>query len=312
MTKPKMLQNDAKKEKALESAERIIRQRKLSILMLPLSFILSNIVLRNFLRDIALRNLIWVSMAIVLCSIFPSVYFIRRRKESLSADNIYFILAIDFVIELIFLLLIFYLAAPIMMYYFGSVTLIVAPALVLYNILSNPIFNSRKYSTFFFLFSCLFLALFSLLEYFNLYPLSAFNFPVKLGEPRIIMASFSIGLTFLAFIQLYVDNFWEMFRRQAKELETLNEELEQRVQERTSQLEEAKSILEIKVKARTKELEELTQGLDRKVRERTQELQKKVDELEKFHQLTVGRELKMIELKKAIEKLESEGKLKKE
>ena len=305
MTKTKILQNDAKKEKALESAERIMRQRKLSILIVPLFFILSNIVLRNFLQDVALRNLIWVSMTVVLCSIFPSVYFIRRRKESLSADNIYFILAADFAIELIFLLLIFYLTAPIMIYYFGSIALIVAPSLVLYNILSNPIFNSRKYSTFFFLFSCLFLAIFSLLEYFNLYPLSAFNLPIKLGEPRVIFSSLSIGLAFLVFIQLYVDNFWEMFRKQAKELETLNEELEQRVQERTSELEEAKSILEVKVKARTNELEELAKSLEEKVRERTKELQKRVDELEKFHKLTVGRELKMMELKKEIKKLKN-------
>jgi hypothetical protein len=74
-----------------------------------------------------------------------------------------------------------------------------------------------------------------------------------------------------------------------------------------------RATLEIKVKARTRELEELTQTLEEKVKERTKELQektielqKKVAELEEFHKLTVGRELKMMELKKEIERLKKE------
>lgn len=48
----------------------------------------------------------------------------------------------------------------------------------------------------------------------------------------------------------------------------------------------------------------LRENLEKKVEERTRELQKRVEELEKFHQLTVGRELKMVELKKRIKELE--------
>jgi nitrate/nitrite-specific signal transduction histidine kinase len=70
--------------------------------------------------------------------------------------------------------------------------------------------------------------------------------------------------------------------------------------------EESKAILEIKVKARTRELEELSQTLESRVEERTKELQKKIDELERFRRLTVGRELKMIALKKEIKALEKE------
>jgi len=50
----------------------------------------------------------------------------------------------------------------------------------------------------------------------------------------------------------------------------------------------------------------LQENLEKKVKERTKELQEKVEELEKFHKLTVGRELKMIELKKEIKKLKEE------
>lgn len=72
------------------------------------------------------------------------------------------------------------------------------------------------------------------------------------------------------------------------------------------EISDAKQILEIKVKARTKELEELARSLDDKVRERTKELQEKIEELEKFQKLTVGREIAMIELKKEIKRLEAE------
>ncbi|MFH1036733.1 MAG: hypothetical protein V1756_01520 [Patescibacteria group bacterium] len=74
------------------------------------------------------------------------------------------------------------------------------------------------------------------------------------------------------------------------------------------EIEEARMTLEIKVTARTSELKELAESLEVKVTERTKELQEKIDELGKFHRLTIGRELKMIELKEEIKKLKEEGK----
>ena len=58
------------------------------------------------------------------------------------------------------------------------------------------------------------------------------------------------------------------------------------------------------------ELEKTKTALEGKVRERTEELVKRIDELEKMQQLIVGRELKMIELKKEVEKLEKRSKAK--
>ena len=103
-------------------------------------------------------------------------------------------------------------------------------------------------------------------------------------------------------------------------LDKAKEELEKRVKERTKELEkrtielertqkeleETKTILEIKVKARTRELEDLNRTLEEKVRERTKELQEKVDELNKWYQLTVGREIKMSELKEENKRLKEE------
>ena len=66
----------------------------------------------------------------------------------------------------------------------------------------------------------------------------------------------------------------------------------------------AKEILEERVKERTKELEtakDIAEG-------RAKEIEKRKEDLEKFYKLTVGRELRMIELKKQIKELEEKMK----
>jgi len=65
-------------------------------------------------------------------------------------------------------------------------------------------------------------------------------------------------------------------------------------------LKEAKNVSEIKIQARTRELKELAESLDDKVKKRTEELQVKLKELERFQRLTIGRELKMVDLKKEL------------
>ena len=68
--------------------------------------------------------------------------------------------------------------------------------------------------------------------------------------------------------------------------------------------ETSKTVLEIRVRARTRELEEFNKTLEERVKERTEDLRKKVDDLEKFTKLTVGRELRMIELKEKLKEME--------
>lgn len=88
-----------------------------------------------------------------------------------------------------------------------------------------------------------------------------------------------------------------------KALGKLNEELEARVRSRTEELEEAKAVLEIKVRARTRELQGLAQNLEAEVQKRTKEVYQRMEELERFQKLAVGRELKMIELKTKLSQL---------
>jgi len=90
------------------------------------------------------------------------------------------------------------------------------------------------------------------------------------------------------------------------ELKIVNRNLRKKVKELELAevgLSEAKETLEIKVTARVQELEELTQGLEKKVKKRTKELEQKIVEMEKFQKFAVGREIKMIELKKKIKEL---------
>ena len=69
------------------------------------------------------------------------------------------------------------------------------------------------------------------------------------------------------------------------------------------ELHEAKQILEIKVAARTRELKELVDSQEEIIKTKTKDLLAKIAELERFQRLTVGRELKMIELKEKIKQL---------
>ncbi|MBL7150168.1 MAG: hypothetical protein ISS84_00860 [Candidatus Pacebacteria bacterium] len=114
-----------------------------------------------------------------------------------------------------------------------------------------------------------------------------------------ILIALGVGGVVFAIIGNKLNYFWAIRSQRSGELE-------KKVKEKTKELEEARTILEIKVKARTRELEELARRLDEKVKEKTKELQERVEELEKFQRLTVGRELKMIELKKEIKKLKTE------
>lgn len=76
--------------------------------------------------------------------------------------------------------------------------------------------------------------------------------------------------------------------------------------EAQEEIETTKSALEVKVTKRTKELKDFSESLDQQIRDKTKKLQEKVEELERFNKLVIGRELKMVELKKEIEELKKE------
>lgn len=77
-------------------------------------------------------------------------------------------------------------------------------------------------------------------------------------------------------------------------------------EERLKELEEVKSSLEIIVRARTVQLREQAETLREENESKTKELRERMGELERFHKLAVGRELRMTELKKEIKKMEAQ------
>ncbi|MGB9613385.1 MAG: HAMP domain-containing protein [Candidatus Margulisiibacteriota bacterium] len=103
-------------------------------------------------------------------------------------------------------------------------------------------------------------------------------------------------------IENYTRNLEEIVKKRTSELQKTIAQLEQTKRE----LEQAKTGLEEEVAKRTKELEEERKSLANKVAEKTAELQGKIEELEIFHKVAVGRELKMEELEKEVDDLRKE------
>jgi len=79
--------------------------------------------------------------------------------------------------------------------------------------------------------------------------------------------------------------------------------LESNILKINQQLEVANLTLEGEVKKRTQELQEEKRSLEFKVKERTRELNTKIQDLKQINEVMVGREVRVIELKKDINKL---------
>jgi len=156
------------------------------------------------------------------------------------------------------------------------------------------------------------LALFTIIGYISLGILEHFKIlstlpppglevnPVENQDLFIASTSFMVGL-FICIV-IYGDVFSKKLRDTIEILKIKTNQLA----ERGGELNEAKTTLEIKVEARTKELKDLTGDLEGEVERRTKEIQERMADLERFQRLAVGRELKMMELKKESERLKKE------
>ncbi|MFC1637543.1 hypothetical protein ACFL1W_00835 [Candidatus Margulisiibacteriota bacterium] len=152
-------------------------------------------------------------------------------------------------------------------------------------------------------YSVLALEAFGLLPHFNIFTefVTCGNF---MGSAYIIVTPLMYYLVYLAIVAMSY-NVAARLRRQRERQAKLNLELnqgrelltkrEEQLDHKVKELEAFKAKLEENVAARTKDLKETTSNLAGKVKE-----------LEEFHDLAVGRELKMIELEKEINQILSE------
>jgi response regulator RpfG family c-di-GMP phosphodiesterase len=100
--------------------------------------------------------------------------------------------------------------------------------------------------------------------------------------------------------------FCDLFQQRQK-LKVHEQQLETLVSERTAELREANEQLQIELTERKRaeeSLNRLNEELEQRVRERTKELDRRNSELEQVNKVFVGRELKMVELKWRIRELE--------
>ena len=141
-------------------------------------------------------------------------------------------------------------------------------------------------------------------QYFGVFPYHGL-FPPEERVPQnlyYVFSTWTAATIFLWILGYYGNVFYGILQGKIEEL-----------QKTRRTLEEERASLGIRVRAKTSQLQEERRSLDEKVKERTRELERerkelaqRISELERFHKVAVGREIKMRELKKEIEELKKE------
>lgn len=123
----------------------------------------------------------------------------------------------------------------------------------------------------------------------------------RYGRPLVFQADPSAQLIFIFFIILSLSGasffVWNGLRtRRALE----------KIYHQRKELEETAAVLEIRIKAKTRELQEQAELLREENRLKTMALRKRIEELERFRNIVVGREMKMVELKERLARTKEE------
>ena len=218
-------------------------------------------------------------------------FVVTKQKTVRSLYNFYAIVnSIDLVI------------LTIAIHYVGGVEWI-GGIFYLYLVATSGFLLPRSYTLFLVLEGGLLYSLLVWGEYFQLIPHhSFFDLPGLYRQKGYVLTQNLTVLLFSFFLGSGITVFFERFKGKRDALVKAKRKLMRSYEE----LEEAKQVLEIKVKARTRQLAEQAEALRRENRLKTKSLREKLDELERFRHLTVGRELKMAQLKEKVAELEKE------
>ena len=298
----------------------IIEARYLIFIYLTIFFVLARII-----TSVSFSNFVYFYLGYGFLANALTHFLVKKNEQSPGIKIAVEIGILLFLLEMFIFALMVYFAMPFFITIFGSVLWFAILGYLTYSsggARGWAVGKTATASIYTFLFAFVFIALVLFWEYAGIGAshLNIYGFFYQKTSYAITL----LALSFFYFLIHDANNLFiwrelkyksKILEERTKELEALKEQLDERIKERTqelekakSELEEAKNILEIKVRARTRELEELAQSLDEKVKERTKELQKRIGELEKFHRLLVGRELKMVELKKELKKIQQQEK----
>jgi len=183
-------------------------------------------------------------------------------------------------------------------YYMGAASWISVIAFTYYLTFCYFTFSARR-ALLIVLEICLVFTAIVLLQFWDIIP---FHPVYSLNDQLHRNANYAATTIITAVLLLYFAAQWNY--AMAEKRNKIRRELK-RMRAHTAETEEEKASCQVQIRARTKELVELASRLEEKAAKRTEELQQRVDELERFRKLTVGRELKMMELKKALKEARS-------
>lgn len=289
MEEKKSLEEETEKDKILKEIRPTIFTRRLTIIVLILLALVLQFWLKIFWRPIIFAILLFWFFTTFLFS-----WIINRQTTKQKIENLHFGY---FAFELVLV--------TIMIHFIGGIEWMGASFYIFTLIYAN-IFLSRFTGLLVTLAALVFYTGLVFFEYFKIVP----HYEIFLFS-GLYTNFYYVVTTLIApvwgvfiLISLATGIFADRLKERTRELEEMKATLETKVRERTWELEEERTSLEEKVRNRTEELKEMVEKQEKIVEERTKELQEKVEELERFNKLAVGRELKMIELKNEIKKLE--------
>ncbi|MBD3208209.1 MAG: hypothetical protein GF370_02015 [Candidatus Nealsonbacteria bacterium] len=280
--------NKEKIESVLERVSATFRPREATLILFLSGVLLMKLVgLFSFFENI---NLVILALVFYLFSALIFRILVKKQTSAEKVINLYF--GYDILIEVTVITLIVYLAGGVE--WMGAIFL-------LFPVVYASIVLSREKALVVCYLVSLSYTLLVVLSYLGIIPFHPY-FGLEANiyqQPKYVINNILLATVIFFSIGVAANLFTGILRSKTMELEETKRKLE----------EEGKG-LEKKVNERTKELEDLAKGLEKKVKERTQKLEKKVEEANKFNKLAIGREMRMIELKKRVQELET--KLKKE